>query len=702
MSSRKKQRAAARNENVTPPHAASHDPAPGRPRKWLILIGLFVAAFIVRVYKLGEADLWVDEILFIRLCTPPITLWQAFLVHYQQFPVIGHLPLPAVIQNAFLWLVYPTSENLWYDPFWQRFPAAVMGSISVPVLYSLTRRVFDERVAWYSALLLLFLLFPVFFSREAYYYAPLLFFFLIQLYYLVRLLPSRVPLRKDVIGLAAAGLATAYAHPSGVLGPLSVLLVVLGLVVLKNPLKRLADFSSGRTLGLALVASLVPLLGLLPFYLQRWKNPGQQGLAGAIPVHEMLADLAGKMFMGLHAPGLIAFAVFFGLGVFAATRPGSNAVMRRVLIAILMVSFTAILIGVLKTQYSNKYFYLTFGLFYMLLGAGMDAFSGMVAGSRESWTLHRVRVGGALLGAFVLIHLFFYLPPNYALKARAKNYRAMAEWLNTHLQPGQPFLMESAYDLRWVSENGYFQTPGLIGAAPYVHGDMETLWEVQKDFLTRFPEAPFVEAQRHGEVYHATFPVWTWPHEHYRQMEEIWNWPMYRLVKRGMYPQSHPRSTPEVEYTTRIWYNTPDDLRMIARESGHPVVWFFEGWRTVQVGQRGPYAFYLHGKEQFRGFIRMEQVTDQPIRGQIRLQGGLAANAASMDHALLLDGQPIFQGRNETGIGLVIESGVLELAPGPHTLEWRAAARADTGFQALLLDRIDFIIEDDAPQDPSS
>jgi hypothetical protein len=52
----------------------------------------------------------------------------------------------------------------------------------------------------------------------------------------------------------------------------------------------------------------------------------------------------------------------------------------------------------------------------------------------------------------------------YQLPAKGVNYGGISRWLNEHLSAGTPFVMESAYELRFTS--GFFPTPDLVPAAP--------------------------------------------------------------------------------------------------------------------------------------------------------------------------------------------------------------------------------------------
>jgi len=112
-----------------------------RAEKYLVVTIIAVAAFL-RFYRLGEKQLWLDELLQV-IHSSPQRLGQLLLAVTEDR---GATPLDYLIQHFFV-AVLGHSESA------VRFHAALFGTLSVGVLYLLTRELFDIRTARLAALL---------------------------------------------------------------------------------------------------------------------------------------------------------------------------------------------------------------------------------------------------------------------------------------------------------------------------------------------------------------------------------------------------------------------------------------------------------------------------------------------------------------------------------------------------------------------
>ena len=122
----------------------------------LIIITLLAAA--LRFYKLGAWSFWIDEIFTLR-ATPHISEWP-----------IARLPINLVLIRGALDLL-GTSE-------WSaRFAPALVGILTIPVLYFPVRKIFGPRVALISALLLAIAPWHLFWSQNARFYVLMMLFY---------------------------------------------------------------------------------------------------------------------------------------------------------------------------------------------------------------------------------------------------------------------------------------------------------------------------------------------------------------------------------------------------------------------------------------------------------------------------------------------------------------------------------------------
>ena len=125
---------------------------------YLVLIGITIIAFMLRFYKLGQWSFWIDEIYTIDR---------------------------AQSGNQALSLLTPLSVRLislalatWSTSEWSaRVAPALIGIISIPILFFPIKRMFDWKVGLISVSLLAFSTWHLFWSQNARYYSALLLFY---------------------------------------------------------------------------------------------------------------------------------------------------------------------------------------------------------------------------------------------------------------------------------------------------------------------------------------------------------------------------------------------------------------------------------------------------------------------------------------------------------------------------------------------
>ncbi|HXV97805.1 MAG TPA: glycosyltransferase family 39 protein, partial [Anaerolineae bacterium] len=127
----------------------------------LIFISLLtLLALALRLYQLGAPSLWYDELL--ELDVAQGSFWQ-----------IGpqlerHAAMPLDYYLLYGWIKLGRQET------WVRFPALIFGVLAVPVIYVLATRLFNKRVGYLAATLLVWASFSVRYSQEVRPYALLL------------------------------------------------------------------------------------------------------------------------------------------------------------------------------------------------------------------------------------------------------------------------------------------------------------------------------------------------------------------------------------------------------------------------------------------------------------------------------------------------------------------------------------------------
>lgn len=136
------------------------DQQSGRSRAaWLAALGLIVlVGFGLRVHQLGTDGLWVDEIGHVRVASSPIRDLLAGVRRHG-----GAAPLDYMLLHV--WAM-PGRQD-----FWVRVPAALWGTLCLPVVYRLGRKLAGSTVGLIAAGLLACSVFHVRYSQEARFYA---------------------------------------------------------------------------------------------------------------------------------------------------------------------------------------------------------------------------------------------------------------------------------------------------------------------------------------------------------------------------------------------------------------------------------------------------------------------------------------------------------------------------------------------------
>jgi hypothetical protein len=646
-----------------------------RREPWIIVIGLFLAAFAVRLVSLGRADLWCDEILFVTKSSPPATPGEVLKLTWDQLAVVTHLPLPRLVQNIFLHLT-GTEGDMIHNPYLQRWPALIWGALAAPMVYLAARKVCSRAVALGAGLMMALLVFPFYYSRDAYYYAPLMFFGAASLWFLLRGLRGE----RWAWGFVICATGMVYLYLTGVL--LLVLILVSLAVVWAwrrfKPRDTVWPLSTGRMLLIA----LIPLVFVSPFIIRLASLGVKSGMKSGRPLLFILYDAAGKLFMGSMTGWNVPACILFlagGIGLWMVQR--SETPLRRYVAGLTIAAILVLSWSAHTTQYNARYFSVLSPLFYIVISEGL---MGLVRWSgrliRPSMK-YRSEIYYSLLGGILAWSCIFYLPLYWKLEAKSVDFGGIARWLNEHLEPGMPYVMESGYELRFVS--GYFPTPGLVPACPYIHGDMDVLHRRQQDFILRFPESVWIESARHGAMPpELTLGSWSWPHRYFRQRFNLTNAVLGAISERGIgvSPGRHEQAT---HLSVPIWYNTPQDIRQIAKENGQTGLLTYPGWECVQVAQF-EYARAVRGT---RGLVRIENLTDKSQ--QVRLHLSLAVAAQARKGML-----GIFHGQRQIGEKEIWSGQLTEMVTEPFTLqqghtevELRVSGIPAQNVQALILDR---------------
>ena len=201
---------------------------------WILAIAILLFAAFLRLHRLTFQPLWSDEIItWVRAGQP--TLRQ----------VVEHGRISNWPPGYFLF-VHAYMRFLGDSAFALRFPSALAGVLSLAVLFSLGRHLFNAETGLAAALIGAVTWMPIYYSQEA---RPYTWLFLLSIImtlcwiYILEYLESgrRLPL-KFVIGYDVSAIICVYSHYFGLL-LVATHAVIGGVILLRTP-RRLLPFGA--------------------------------------------------------------------------------------------------------------------------------------------------------------------------------------------------------------------------------------------------------------------------------------------------------------------------------------------------------------------------------------------------------------------------------------------------------------------------
>ncbi len=451
----------------------SASPSVTQRGRWAFYI-LFLVGLGVRLYGLTFHSLWLDEAVSIHLASFPVSeIFQQGMSLQEPNPPLYHLAL-AVWMKAF-----GSGEAA------VRIFSAFLGTLYLPALYLLARRLFSSRVALLATLLSALNPFLVWYSQEARMYALVATLSLWSLYCFLRLLET--PRWSWWIVYFVLTVASLYTHLYA-----AFLLPGQLLFLLLYPSRhRRAWWRAGSAWGLS-------LLCFSPWLWRAWQ------LSGVTPSWRPPLSLLAMLRACLEAFTLrqvplsgwalgIVLAVpalFVTAGLvlpYVPQRASGSLRWRRLdmrssvfLILSLLIPFLlAYLLSFRQQIFTVYYLIVIVAPFLLALAAGLDK------------TASFSRVGG-LISLLLVAGIFLYgLRFNWSLDYRKEEWRAAARYVAGHAQPGDAILSHVNYTR--IPLAYYYQGPVPIFApfggplavaddvAPVLEGlsTYDTVWLVQ-------------------------------------------------------------------------------------------------------------------------------------------------------------------------------------------------------------------------------
>jgi len=190
---------------LSPPGSGQAGDSYSRRACWRIPLAITALALALRLFRLGSQNIWIDEAFTARL------LDGTFLELIKATARDNHPPL----YYAVLYLL----RSFGRGEIMLRLPSVIFGVATIPVAFTVARRLFGLPTATYTALLLAVSPLHVFYSQEARMYALFLFLITVVVAFFARVLEGGRATAWT--GYAAASILAFYTHIEAFFVPLA-------------------------------------------------------------------------------------------------------------------------------------------------------------------------------------------------------------------------------------------------------------------------------------------------------------------------------------------------------------------------------------------------------------------------------------------------------------------------------------------------
>ncbi len=439
---------------------------------------LTLLAFGLRLHQLGRRSLWYDELLQVDIAQGPL------LEIGSQLSLHAAMPLDYLLLHG--WLGLGRSE------FWVRWPALCFGTLAVPLIYALARRLFKgrtgRRVGLLAAALLTPAAFAVQYSQEVRPYALLTMLTLVGYLGLWQVYATGHSRYWGLVWVGLVGSLLSHYFALFMLLPTALFVAAHQLAHLRRPRMWLNTGAFALCCLLLLVALLVSgrfkplynvsfgLAGALQAPSQVIQPAAEKPNRGSGPplertfiIDRLISPLA------THRPGaLLLYTTFFLAALLSLLRrpqPHRNALLLLLgwlILPILAIYFFLIYRG---TFYATRYILYTLPAYLILVAYGLESIVRSISYRKASiWKIARLpqlldqtpsqpppprsrskispRFGGikgGLRQSWIALSLLLLVPllaaeidelrSHYAAETR-EDWRAVGDLLQTHARPG--------------------------------------------------------------------------------------------------------------------------------------------------------------------------------------------------------------------------------------------------------------------------
>ncbi|WP_292366634.1 MULTISPECIES: glycosyltransferase family 39 protein [unclassified Methanoculleus] len=355
-------------DGASPPHESA-EPRHGVPAS-RVLAGLTAIGALLRLYNLGGNSLWLDEAATLSFAR------QSFLGIWES-TAGGEFNPPLFYWLEHGMLVFGESE------FVLRFLPALLGVLTIPVVYLIGSEFRDRNVGLIAAALLAFSPFHIFYSQEARAYAPMLFFFSLALLFYVRAGKANETRSWVIFGVFSA--VAFWMHFYAIV-PVAVL-ILHALVTRAGSIRDVKN--PALALGAFTAASLPLLIVTVNLFLARTSSAPTFGVQGPDVVYQTLLEASG------HSNSILAsFILLFLLGVAYTWRGDRDGAL--LLVFMMFIPLAASLVLSSRMPMIPRYLIYLLPVYFVGIASAYPALCALV---RERWAVAVFIAAAVLIGA---------------------------------------------------------------------------------------------------------------------------------------------------------------------------------------------------------------------------------------------------------------------------------------------------------------
>ena len=645
---------------------------------WLILACIVLLGAGLRLVNLARGSFMIDEVNVVRFAKDAESYGSIIKTEYDRFSWMHRMPLPIMLIRAGIDLTGDTAA--FPGEFSTRLPSALLGIVSILLLFLAARRMAGDAAGLVAAALLALSVFNVYFSREAYDYALVMMAAAGTLYAFARIRADTQDggrlSRNTILVYVLLSALLMHAHLSGVIY-LVCLLLATGLLLLWERQRQRAPWG-GLLRTLLILAA--PCVTLLPLGLALMAHPfaateqsTAQRFSWDIPV-----AILGRMGWGEVWWVILPFALCVAAGLLVLWKKDRR-------LWLLLAGGTLLYAGIQTValrmaRFEVRYFA---PLFPMLLCAAALGLVGAIVWLRQRGG-RRLATVAALAAAVAIVG---WLAPSLAavnlmkLRGGSGYYKYCAAWVMEHLPPNGVYCFRSIYPLRGVP-NAY-ATPERWGTylVPTDSPDENRTLDVTgrfASFFRRFPLSVYID-----ELPDVIKELPVMPRSDWLLRTEWLDDAGFNLLDKlhtAPWGEAPPGSS-----RLRICYNLKEDLPVLARRRG--ATWYhYQGPEWVSFKDQRSLLDGMLMQESGTLVIGSLATNQQPLH----LIFSLAALGGNLKVAIM---PPAGQG-NTRIIELVsgqltsVESPTLNAKPGENPLTFKVL-NPDPGRRLLFVDITD-------------